>query len=63
MGVLPSESCLQNVMQLAQRFGSFDFDLTPDRRIDMLKRHIEGEALERLWHLISGERESALLLP
>ena len=47
-------------MRLAQRVDSFDFDLTSDRRIDVLKRHVEGEPLERFQLLMSGKRDPAL---
>lgn len=57
---------MRNSAALAARksnFGSFDFDLTPDRRIDALKRNMKGDALERFRHLLSGKRESARLSP
>ncbi|KVL13729.1 hypothetical protein WS95_04290 [Burkholderia sp. MSMB1826] len=54
VGVFPAEGRQQDMVQLAQRLGSFDLDPAPDGRLDVLKLHVQGKALERFRHLISG---------
>ncbi|EDU12107.1 hypothetical protein BURPS1655_D0968 [Burkholderia pseudomallei 1655] len=45
---------MQDMVQFAQRLGSFNLDPAPDGRLDVLKLHVQGKALERFRHLISG---------